>query len=84
MVNSSWIKFLNKEEVIKMDRKTAENVNIHDVEESLINVTRLYMKMHGRSIPSTAEERENTKNLIQSLAKDVIEWSEIYSSFFSM
>lgn len=65
-----------------MNKNEVKEMNVLQVEESLLAVTRIYIRMHCTSIPATDTEKKNAKELIQSLAKDVIEWAEIYSSLF--
>ena len=66
-----------------MNKNDAINMNVIKVEQNLIEVTRLYMRMHGGSVPSSDEDRESAKKLIQSLAKDVIEYVELYPSLLA-
>ena len=61
-----------------MNKNDAINMDVIRVEQSLMQTTRLYMSMCGGSIPATDEEKENAKKLIQSLAKDIIEYFELY------
>ena len=66
-----------------MNKNDAINMNVLRVEQSLMQTTRLYMSMCSGSIPATDEDKENAKKLIQSLAKDIIEYVEIYPSLLS-
>ena len=66
-----------------MDKNDAIKMDVMKVEQSLMQTIRLYMRMHSGSIPATDEDKENTKKLIQSLAKDIIEYVELYPSLLA-
>ena len=66
-----------------MDKNDAIKMDVINVEQSLMQTTRLYMRMHSGSVPASDEDRESAKKLIQSLAKDIIEYVELYPSLLA-
>ncbi len=63
-----------------LNKNEAKEMNVLQIEESLLAVTRIYIRMHCSSIPATDKEKKNAKELIQSFAKDISEWAEVYFS----
>lgn len=66
-----------------MNKNTVEKMDIFKVQESLMPLTRLYMRMLGGTIPSGEAQRNDCRLLIRSLAKDIADWADVYPSLFS-
>ena len=61
-----------------MTRQDVEKMQILKVEEHLMQLTRMYMRMHVGVIRSDEARRAECRQLIQALAKDIAEWADIY------
>lgn len=66
-----------------MNKNTVEKMDILKIQESLLSLTRLYMRMLGGTIPSGELQLKECRLLIRSLAKDIADWADVYPSLFS-
>ena len=63
-----------------MTKTDVEKMNILKVEEHLLQLTRMYIRMHVGVGPGSEARRVECRQLIQALAKDIAEWADIYPS----